>query len=136
MKVLVTGTFDVLHKGHLNFFRQAREYGDELVVVVARDATVKKIKGKAPFYSEEERLKAVKDSGFADKVVLGNLDDKYRVLEEEQPDVVCLGYDQSAFTGSLESELSERGVDARIVRLEAYKPEIYKSSKLKENIKK
>ena len=43
-KVMVFGTFDGLHEGHLDFFRQAREYGDYLIVAVARDVNVKKIK--------------------------------------------------------------------------------------------
>jgi len=59
MKVLVFGTFDILHKGHLNFFKQAREHGDYLIAVVARDRTVKEIKGKPPIESEKERLKNV-----------------------------------------------------------------------------
>jgi len=47
-KVLVFGTFDGLHEGHKNFFKQAREFGDFLVVVVGRDSTIVKTKGRPP----------------------------------------------------------------------------------------
>ena len=66
-KIMVFGTFDVLHKGHINFFKQAKKHGDHLLVVVARDKTVSLIKGIKPHYDEKERLKSVKK--YVDKVV-------------------------------------------------------------------
>ena len=96
-KIMVFGTFDYLHEGHKDFFRQAREYGDELVVVVARDNTVKQIKGKLPDHDEETRLMRVSENSFVDKAILGNPGDKYKVIEKEKPDVLCFGYDQKSF---------------------------------------
>ncbi|MCX6707322.1 MAG: adenylyltransferase/cytidyltransferase family protein, partial [Candidatus Woesearchaeota archaeon] len=67
--VLVFGTFDILHPGHLNFFDQARKAGGEgskLVVVVARDFNSKKAKGIFPLNNERARLDAVKKSNSAD----------------------------------------------------------------------
>ena len=61
-KVMAFGTFDGLHPGHLNFLKQARRLGDSLVVVVARDANVRKIKGRFPRLGEGERLRKVASS--------------------------------------------------------------------------
>ncbi|NUM25402.1 MAG: adenylyltransferase/cytidyltransferase family protein [Candidatus Buchananbacteria bacterium] len=126
-RVMVFGTFDILHDGHLDFFRQARAYGDYLIVVVARDRNVETIKGKKPDFSEDERLVAVQEAGVADEVILGGEGDPHEIIRTKRPQVICLGYDQEVFTGNLAAKFPE----INIVRLEAYQPEIYKSSKLK-----
>ncbi|MBW2991876.1 FAD synthase [Candidatus Woesearchaeota archaeon] len=131
-KVLAFGTFDILHPGHLDFFRQAKKFGDHLTVVVARDETVKKLKEKYPKFNEAERLEHVSRLEIVDKVVLGSTDDKYKVIEEVNPDIICLGYDQFSFTEDLEKELGNKGIKAKIIRLKPYKEEKYKSSKLNE----
>ncbi len=122
-KVMIFGTFDILHKGHLNFFEQAKNYGDYLIIVIARDKTVKKIKGKLPKNNEKKRLKAVRK--YADKTVLGYIRDKYKVIKKFKPDLICLGYDQEASLKDL------RKFNIPIKRLKAHKPHKYKSSKLK-----
>ncbi|MDP2749469.1 MAG: adenylyltransferase/cytidyltransferase family protein [Nanoarchaeota archaeon] len=131
--VLVFGTFDLLHLGHVDLFKQARKYGDYLVAVVARDKTVLQVKKIKPIHSEKIRLKTV--SKQVDKAVLGNIDDKYAVILKINPDVICLGYDQTSFTGNLRKILSERGISPLIVRLKPHKEEIYKSSIMRKKIK-
>lgn len=126
-KVLVFGTFDILHPGHIHMLREAKEYGDYLVVTVARDLTVCEVKGKASKFDEQTRVAAIQALQIADRVRLGCIDDKYQVIKEEDPDVVALGYDQSAFVDNLETVLRP---DARIVRLSPYYPDKFKSSKL------
>jgi cytidyltransferase-like protein len=127
-KSMVFGTFDILHKGHLSLFNQAKKQG-YLIAVVARNDTVKKVKGKFPHYSEKERLKHV--SVHADKAVLGYKTDKFKIIEKFKPDVICLGYDQNSFTKELRKELKKRKIKAKIIRLMPYKPNLYKSSLLK-----
>lgn len=126
--VMAFGTFDILHNGHENFFKQAREYGDYLIVVIARDKTVEQVKGKLPRNNETARLKAVRASGLADEAVLGSLTDKYAAIKKYKPDVVCLGYDQQVFTDNLKNKLAEYKLNAKIVRLKPYHPDKYKSS--------
>ena len=58
--VMVFGTFDLLHKGHLNFFKQASEFGNNLIVVVARGETVNKVKGKFPDNDENKRVEEIR----------------------------------------------------------------------------
>ena len=131
-KVLVFGTFDIFHPGHEYFLKQAKKHGDELVVVVARDSTVKNIKGKMPINDEQYRLRVIQALDFVDKAVLGYESiDKYKIIEEIKPDIICLGYDQSAFVDDLEKKLHELELKTEIIRLGAYKPHLYKSSHYK-----
>ncbi|MBR9691787.1 adenylyltransferase/cytidyltransferase family protein [Candidatus Woesearchaeota archaeon] len=115
--VMVFGTFDILHKGHLSLFSQAKRYGDYLIAVVARDKTVEKVKGRKPRNNEKKRLKEV--SKYADKAILGYIYDKQKIVKKYKPNVICLGYDQKDFIDGL-----------KFKRLKAYKPHKYKSSKL------
>lgn len=134
-KVMVFGTFDIFHLGHRSFLRQAKENGDYLTVVVARDKTVKSVKKQDTKNKEQARLENVQKSMLADKVVLGSLGDKYEVIKKYKPDVICLGYDQKFFIKNLKSKLKDFGlVETEVVRLKSYKPEIYKSSKLRNDL--
>jgi len=129
--VLATGTFDMVHKGHIKFLTQAKALGDMLVVVVARDETVMKVKGHRPQHTEEQRLMDVKLIPVVDKAVLGYAGDKYKIIEEIKPDIIALGYDQVAFVAPLAEELKKRHITARIVRMKPFYPDQYKSSTLK-----
>ena len=71
IKVLVFGTFDGLHEGHKNLLTQAREFGDYVIAVIARDSTVLQNKGKTPKYDEQTRKKALEESGLVNEAVLG-----------------------------------------------------------------
>ena len=133
-KVLLAGTFDIIHKGHLDLFRQAKEYGDKLIVIVARDLNVKKLKGKNPLHNENQRKADLEKIGTIDEVLLGSLSDPYKRIEEIRPDVICIGYDQGFFAEKLEDELTKRKINSEVIRLEAHKPHKYKSSKIKKNI--
>jgi len=127
---MVFGSFDPLHEGHLNFFEQAKKYGDELIAVVARDETIEQVKKHKSRHNEEERLEVVKEH--VDKAVLGNPGNKYDIIKENKPDVICLGYDQTSFVEGLEAYL--KGYNIKIVRLKAYKPDVYKSSRMKSTL--
>ena len=126
-KVMVFGTFDIIHPGHLDFFRQAKKYGQKLIVVIGRDSTVKKIKNKLPQNSEKDRQKLAGALRVVDQVVLGNSKDQMKIIRRFKPAVVCLGYDQKAFVKQLKLTYP----DLKIVRLKPYKSIFYKSSKLK-----
>lgn len=130
-KVLTTGTFDIIHPGHVNFLKQASRCGDFLIVVIARDRTVRRVKGRLPQNPEWKRLTNLKRLRLANRVVLGQLGDKLKIIEKINPDVICLGYDQRSFTSHLKRELKKRGLQPRIVRLKAFKPHLYKSSLLR-----
>ena len=131
-KVMVFGTFDLLHEGHKHLFQEAKKHGDFLLVVVARDSSVLKMKGFLPHHNELERLDAVRKLLFVDKALLGYEDDFYRVIEENKPAVLCFGYDQNKLNA--EQELKKKGVKAEIVTLAAFEPERFKSSILRKKM--
>ena len=131
-KVIAFGSFDVLHKGHEHYLKEAKGYGSYLVVVVARDCNIVKFKGRKPKNNEKYRLEQVKKLNFVDEVVLGNKDNILKVLEEHRPDIICLGYDQKTIDEEkLRDELKKRNLKAEVLRIKPYKEHIYKSSKLK-----
>ena len=127
-KVMIFGTFDILHKGHLYIFAQARKHGDYLIAVVARDKTVKDLK-RGFHHNEKIRLKNIRK--YVDKAVLAHVrqGNRYNNVIKFKPDVICLGYDQTHFVDGL-----KRFKKIKIVRLRAYKPNIYKSSKMREKL--
>lgn len=129
--VICFGSLDILHPGHIYFLKQAKRLGDKLVVVVARDSTINEIKGVTPRYNEKERVEHIRDLKIADRVMLGYETDKYEVIEEINPDVIALGYDQDSFADKLKEEMEKRRMKPKIIRLNAYKEEHYKSSKLR-----
>ena len=121
--VMCFGTFDRIHAGHEDYLKQAKDMGDELVVVVARDATVVDIKGDLPANGERERLRRMQEHALVDEARLGYIEDKYRIIEEVKPDVLCLGHDQEAFVENLDAELARRGLSCTVVRAQMYQPE-------------
>ncbi len=132
-KVMCFGAFDGLHPGHLDFFRQAKKYGDFLIVSVGRDSNVFKIKAKKPLFGEEERLELISNLKIVDKAILGAPDDFYAHIKEQMPDVVCLGYDQWAGEDEVRKELDSIGLSkCRIIRLEPYNVARAKSTIVKE----
>lgn len=127
---MVFGTFDIFHPGHRNFLKQAKVCGDYLVAVIARDKTVLEVKNKLPTNNESSRLSTVQKSGFVNKAVLGSLGDKYKIIKNTKPDIICLGYDQKFFISKLEEKLKEFGLNNTVViKMKPYRPEIHKSSK-------
>jgi len=130
MIVICFGTFDGLHKGHLNYFKQAKKLGDYLVVVVGRDKTVEKIKKHLPIKNEKQRLQEVNKCELVDQAILGyehdDITKKIKIIKKIKPDIICLGYDQT----ESEEKLQELFPNIKIFRLKSYHPEKYKSSLL------
>ncbi|MBU1018621.1 MAG: adenylyltransferase/cytidyltransferase family protein [Patescibacteria group bacterium] len=131
-KVIAFGTFDYLHAGHENYLEQAKKLGDHLTVIVARDATVRKIKGSDPDNRERQRLKKIKSLPSVDKALLGSKEDKFQVIRKIKPNIIALGYDQFVFTQQLQGLLIRNNLNTEVTRLKPYKPEINKSSIIKQ----
>lgn len=128
-KVMVFGSFDGLHPGHLDFFKQAKKYGDYLIVSVGTDVNVEKIKGKKPLFAQDERLELIDNLKIVDQAVMGAANDFYLEIQIFGPDVICLGYDQWAKEDEVLAELAKVGlVDTKVVRLKPYEPDRAKST--------
>ena len=114
-RILATGTFDLLHPGHIYFLTQARVLGDELFVIVARDSNV--THKPKPIVPEEQRLEMVSALEIVDKALLGSEKDMFEPLKQIKPDIIALGYDQRFDAEILEKELTKRELHAKVVRI-------------------
>nr|QNO58263.1 FAD synthase [Methanosarcinales archaeon ANME-1 ERB7] len=119
VRVLATGTFELLHPGHLLYLGEAKKLGDELFVIVGRDVNVRKRK-RMPIISEEQRLKMVSALKVVDKAMLGSEEDMYEPLYSIKPDIIAIGYDQGFDEKSLERGLRERGFNSKVIRIKAH----------------
>jgi FAD synthetase len=119
VKVMATGTFDILHLGHIFYLRESKKLGDTLVVVVATDATVRRLKHE-PVNPEEIRLKLIKELKIVDEAYLGHEDDIYEIVNEIKPDIISLGFDQIHDKEKISNELKKRKVKSKVVRLDKY----------------
>jgi FAD synthetase len=114
---MATGVFDIIHLGHLHYLEESKRLGDELVVVVATDNTVRKRKHE-PITPEKMRLELVSSLKPVDKAVLGKEGgDIFEIVREVRPDVITLGYDQPFDEKALEQELAKRGMKVKVVRM-------------------
>lgn len=129
MKILLFGTFDILHPGHQSLFQQARRYGDTIIAVIARDKTVKKLKKHSPYFREKQRQKNLQKTNWMDKVFLGDKKDYFKIIKKIKPNIICLGYDQKFFIKELKQKIGEWGLKIKIIRLSSFHPKKYKSSK-------
>jgi FAD synthetase len=124
MKRIATfGVFDIVHTGHVKFLKECKHLAEDskLIVVIARDSTVLKEKGRKPIIPEEQRRFVVESLKPVDKAILGNEgEDKLKIVEEIKPDIIVLGYDQPWDKEELERKLEKRGLKVRVVRLKKY----------------
>jgi cytidyltransferase-like protein len=142
IRIFVAGTFDGLHRGHVFLLDFARRYGLRcakrrgasgvyLTVVVARDASVRRIKGRVPHHSERERRQLVGALRAVDRARLGFEGNFLRSVRAAKPDAIVLGYDQSS---RWEDTLRAAGFTGAIVRCPAYNADRLKSSRLRADI--
>lgn len=118
-RVLATGTFDILHPGHLLYLREAKQLGDELFVIVARESMVKH--KPRPIIPEKQRLAMVQALEIVDKAVLGSEEDMFEPLREIRPDIIALGKNQFFREKELEELLRANEINARVVRIQSFK---------------
>lgn len=132
-RIMVFGTFDMLHAGHESLFEQARALAKEpfLIVSVATDKNVERIKGKKPQRSQDERRALVASSALVDEAIVGDEEGYLEHIKKMHPDIIALGYDQRGeYVDALERDLTNAGLGAKVMRLQAFEPERFKTSKL------
>lgn len=129
---MVFGTFDMVHPGHESLFKQARALAEDpyLIVSIARDSNVQRIKGKWPLRTEHVRKQLVKNHPLVDKAVTGGKNDHMPHIIKEKPDIIALGYDQTAYVRGLITQLKAAGLLTKVVRLKPYQPHKFKTSLL------
>ncbi|UCD03228.1 MAG: adenylyltransferase/cytidyltransferase family protein [Candidatus Aenigmatarchaeota archaeon] len=129
-KILAGGTFSIIHPGHIHFLEEAKKLGNRLVVVVASDRTVLRNQKKL-LHPARERAERINVLSFVDKTVIGDDNDMSRVIREEKPDVIAIGYDQD--DKMVRKLISMAGVRCEVVRIEKLKG--YSTKKITEGKK-
>jgi FAD synthetase len=137
--VVASGTFDLLHFGHVRFLEEAKRTGGEdakLVVIVARDSTVMNRKAERPVMSEDQRRALVEALEVVDEAILGFEDFSIgRVIERIRPDVIAVGHDQEGIEREVRKAVTQKGLDIKVVRIGRFgKKELNSSSKIKRRI--
>ncbi|WP_456321370.1 adenylyltransferase/cytidyltransferase family protein [Palaeococcus sp. (in: euryarchaeotes)] len=132
IRVLVGGVFDILHVGHIHFLTQAKKLGDELVVIVAHDETVRRRKGREPINSMYERAEVLKALKPVDDVIIGEPGAlSFELVKKLEPDIIALGPDQDFDVLKLKEGLKKHGINAEVIRIPyVYKKDIAKTSKI------
>jgi len=103
--VFTNGVFDLLHPGHVDVLRGARQQGDALIVGINSDASVRRIKGPdRPVHKERDRMYVVAALQMVDAVVLFDEDTPLELILATHPDVLVKGgdYDMSTIVGANE----------------------------------
>lgn len=137
--VLASGTFDLLHFGHVKYLEEAKKSGGKnvkLIVIVARDSTAKKSKGKKPVMPEDQRRSLVESLKVVDEALLGyEKFDISKVVEKIKPDIIAVGYDQSSIRREVRKAVAEKNLNIQIVKVGRFgKEELNSSSKIKRKI--
>jgi FAD synthetase len=103
--------------GHIYFLKEAKKLGDELVVVVACDNTVRKLKHE-PVTPDHLRAGIINELKMVDFAVIGRENDMYEIVSELKPDIIALGFDQFQDEITLKKALKKRHLDhIKIIRL-------------------
>ena len=139
MIVLASGVFDLLHLGHVRCLEEAIKAGGknaELIVIVARDSTVEKRKGKKPIMSEDQRRALVESLRVVDEAILGyenfNMDE---VIDKIKPDIIAMGYDQKSMAEAVEKAIAKKRLDVKVVKIGKFgEDELNSSSEIKRKI--
>jgi len=137
--VLASGVFDLLHLGHVRFLEEAKKSGGEtakLIVIIARDSTVEKTKGRKPIMSEDQRCALVESLKVVDEALLGyeqfEIGD---VIEKIRPDVIALGYDQVEMEEEIKRYIDAHNLPVTVSRIGKFRENaLDSSSKIKQKI--
>lgn len=129
VRVMATGVFDLLHPGHVHYLTESRKLGDTLVVVVARDATVRKLK-REPIVREEIRRAMVESLKPVDQAILGSEVDMFDTVAKVRPDIITLGFNQRWDERDIEEKCVARGIHCRAVRVGGHPEEEFSTRAL------
>ena len=130
--VLASGVFDLLHLGHVKFLQEAKKAGGKkakLFVIVAKDRTVEKIKGRKPIIPENQRCMLINSLKVVDKAILGyEKFDIAEVITKIKPDLIVLGYDQVDMEKNVKEYCLNNATNIEIIKIRKFGEESLDSS--------
>jgi len=94
--VFTNGCFDIIHSGHLDLLKEARSYGDKLIVGLNSDKSISKLKGPdRPIIGQSERKKILSALKFVDEVIIFNEENPLKLIKKLKPSILVKGADYS-----------------------------------------
>ena len=137
--VLTSGAFDLIHYGHIHLLEEAKKLGgpdSRLVVIVARDETINKLKGKPPVIPEDQRRAVIEALKVVDEALLGYEDiNMSKVINLIKPDIIAVGYDQQNIENMTNQIIEKQKLSIKVIKLDKFgKSELNSSSKIKRKI--
>lgn len=138
IKVMATGTFDIIHPGHAFYLEEAKKLGGsdaELFVVIATDKTVEKHK-RIPIMGQNQRAEMISKLKMVDEVFIGDENDPFKIVKDKKPDIIAIGPDQNFQIEKLQKQLQDKGLSSKVVKINDYKKfELDSSCKIIKKIK-
>jgi len=137
--VLTSGAFDLIHYGHIRLLEEAKRLGGpdaRLVVIVARDETIRRLKGRPPTIPEDQRRAVMEALKVVDEALLGyEIFDMATVIERVKPDIIAVGYDQEGIERMAREAIDEKGLSIEVKRISRFgQNDLDSSSKIKRKI--
>ncbi len=137
--VLTSGAFDLIHYGHIRLLEEAKSHGGpdaRLVVIIATDETVRRLKGKPPVFPEDQRRALLEALKVVDEALLGYEDlDMATVIETVKPDIIAVGHDQKDIERMAREAIEKKDLPIEIVKIGRFgKSDLNSSSKIKRKI--
>lgn len=139
MKVVASGVFDLLHYGHIRYLEEAKSAGGSdayLIVIVASDETVSRIKGRPPVMPENQRKALVEALKVVDEVRIGYKDlELDKMIHDLEPDIVAVGHDQQDIEEQVKLIVKGKGYHTKVIRIRHFSQDnLDSSSKIKRKI--
>lgn len=117
-KVMIFGIFDGIHEGHGAMIKEAKTYGDYLIVVVAQDHIVEHLTGKLPNTNLAVRFEHLAKQDGVDKVVIGDAEHStWNIVKRYKPDVVAFANDQNLLKEDFERHVDKLAYKTEIILL-------------------
>ena len=116
--VFTNGCFDILHAGHVHYLEQAKELGDELVVGLNSDSSVKTLKGSGrPIHNLQHRSKVLSSLKCVDRIVAFADETPIKLINEIKPDILVKGGDYKVKDVVGHKEIKSWGGEVKIIPL-------------------
>ncbi|MBE18765.1 MAG: cytidyltransferase [Thaumarchaeota archaeon] len=134
--VLTGGVYDIIHPGHIYTLKKSKKMGDVLIVSIATDKRVKKIKNKKPLNNEKKRASLVSAIRYVDHALVGSKKNIFDIVKKIKPDIITIGYDQKHNMIGLKKLAMENKMKIRVVKLDSPIPKVKSSLIINRNIQK
>lgn len=134
--VLTGGVYDIIHPGHIYTLKKSKKMGDVLIISIATDERVKKIKNKKPLNNEKRRVKLVSSIKYVDYALVGNKKNIFNTVKKIKPDIITIGYDQKHNITKFKKLSAKNKMKIKIVKLDSPMPKVKSSVIIKNDIQK